>query len=177
MIYAYLSIWAIYSYFVTGMVLSAISFETPKCPFDIPTSSDLTKFPMIMDGTNSTCEVLTNRGSPYIEIVWTFPLHPSSVNHFRVTISGSRPCNGRYITWFVHGVSCNNGVTECSSWEELLTNEKRVCHVTCRQNCVGVIGNLHVRVHLKNAMNHSLALCYYVLATDYKTVNPWLRII
>ena len=122
MIYAYLSVWAIYSYFVAGMVLSAISFETPKCPFDIPTSSDLTKFPMIMDDTNSTCEVLTNRGSPYVEIVWTFALHPSSMNHFRVTISSSRPCNDIYIyiTWFVHGPSCSNGVNECRCWEEQL---------------------------------------------------------
>ena len=177
MIYAYRSILAIYLYSVTGMILSAISFETPKCPFDIPTSSDLNEFPMIMDDTNSTCEVLTNRGSPYIEIVWTFPLHSSTMNYFRVTISGSRPCNDKYITWFVHGASCNNGVNECNSWEELLTNEKKVCHVSCRQVCVGVIGHLHVRVHLKNAKYQSLGLCHYILATNYKTVNPELRII
>ena len=161
MIYAYLSIWAIYSYFVAGMVLSAISFETPKCPFDIPTSSDLTKFPMIMDDTNSTCEVLTNRGSPYVEIVWTFALHPSSMNHFRVTISGSRPCNDIYI----YHMAC--------SWAFL----QQWCQRVSLLGRATGIGNLHVRVHLKNAMNPSLALCYYVLATDYKTVNPGLRII
>ena len=153
------------------MVLGTLSFEIPKCPFNSPISSNPDDFPTIMYEANNTCEVLSNRGSPYIEVIWTFPLHPSTTNHFRVTISGSQPCRDRYTTWFVRGDSCNQSVTECVTREEPASGRK-ICHVTCYHICSGDIGYLHFRISVKDVMRQSLALCHYVLTTEFKTVNP-----
>ena len=155
------------------MMFSITSFGIPKCPFGDSTSTPTNAFPLIVDGIGDTCEPLSENRSPYIEIIWTFPLHPSSANQFRVTTSGSQSCKDWNVTWFVR---CKDGITECSAGEELIDGS-RICHVTCQQVCRAVVGYLHFRVQFLASMNRSLALCHFALTTDFKRVNPQLRII
>ena len=160
-------------YFIVEMVFSVITFDVPKCPFGNSTSAATDEFPLIMDDIEDTCEPLSEHGSPYIDVIWTFPLHPSSINQFRVTTSGSQSCKDRNVTWFVR---CKDGITECSAEEEL-TGGLRICHVICKHVCRAVVGYLHFRVQFLSSMNTSLALCHFVLDTDFNRVDPQLRTI
>ena len=160
-------------YFVAEMVFSMTSFDVLKCPFGDSTSAATDEFPLIMDDMEDTCEPLSENRSPYIEVIWTFPLHPSSTNQFRVTTSGSQSCKDWNVTWFVR---CKDGITECIAKEEL-TYGSRKCHVTCPQVCRAVVGYLHFRVQFLASINRSLALCHFALTTDFKRVNPQLRMI
>ena len=92
---------------------------------------------------------------------------------FRVKMSGSQSCKDSSATWFVR---YKDGIIECSVDEELI-HGSRVCHVTCQQVCRANIGYLHFRVHSPTRLNRSLALCHYALTTNFKAVNPRLRIV
>ena len=165
-------IWSILCVIVE-LVFRMISFDTPTCPYDVSMSARVDEFPLIMDAAKDTCEILTKPGSPNIEVVWTFPPHPSSMNQFRVKMSGSQSCKDSSATWFVR---YKDGIIECSVDEELIYGS-RVCHVTCQQVCRANIGYLHFRFHFLTRLNRSLALCHYALTTNFKAVNPRLRIV
>ena len=158
---------------IVELLFSTISFDTPKCPFGDSTSETTNKFRFIVDDAEDTCDFLSGYGSPYIEVVWTFPLHPSSTNQFRMTSFGSQSCKDWNVTWFVR---CKDSMTECSAEEEL-NDGSRICNVTCKKVCKTDVGYLHFRVQFLSNKNGPLALCHNVMTTVFKIVKPQLRII
>ena len=112
--------------------------------------------------------------SRYVEIVWYFPSHPSSVNLFRVVLSGSQPCVSRNAFWFVRGENRTGMPSECKVQEEGFGNF-RVCSLTCRCLVPDICGYLHHRVQFPSRVNSTLGFCYFELVY-LGPVNPKLII-
>ena len=94
------------------------------------------------DDSNTTCETLPGNASRYSEVVWTFPSHPSTVNEFRMVLSGSQPCVSVNTPWFVRGENTIGTPSECEVHEQVRGN-RRVCSLTCRCLEPSVCGFLH----------------------------------
>ena len=118
------------------------------------------------DASKSTCAVLTDDGSQYIELVWTFPSNPSVVDIFQLVLSGTQPCDSKTTAWFVRGVNGTGAPSECNVIEEL-HGDARVCVVTCHCLASSGCGYLHFRVQFPTWMATTLALCHLELVTPY----------
>ena len=128
----------------------------------------------IVDGSNTTCEMLPKDNSRYSEVIWTFPSHPSSVNRFRVVISGSQPCVSGKAFWFVRGQNRTGKPSECAV-QETEYETSRSCALECRCLETSICGYLHYRVQLPSWISSTLALCYFELIYP-GLVDPALRI-
>ena len=136
----------------------------------------LLKFCIFQDDSNTTCETLPGDDSRHVEVIWTFPSHPSSFNQFRVVISGSQPCHSINTSWFVRGDVPTGVPSECTV-QEIQNENLRTCALTCEcvdpSNC----GYLHYLVQFPPWVSTTLALCHYELTTPYPgVVNPELVI-
>ena len=112
------------------------------------------------DNSYSTCEVLLMSGSQYAEIIWTFSSHPSSVNLFRLALSGTQPCDSGNSEWFVRGHNNTGPPSECSV-REVATFDIRLCGLTCR--CVDHCNceYLHYRVQFLAWETATLKVCHF----------------
>ena len=114
--------------------------------------------------------------SRYAEITWSFPSHPSSMNLFRVVLSGSQPCVSRNAFWFVRGENRTGMPSECKVQEEGFGNF-RVCSLTCRCLVPDICGYLHQRVQFPSRVNKMLGFCYFELVyrglIDPKLIIYW----
>ena len=130
------------------------------------------------DASKSTCAVLTDGVSQYIELLWTFPSHPSFVDIFQLVLSGTQSCDSKTTAWFVRGENGTGAPSECSVIEEL-RGDARVCVVTCRCLASCGCGYLHFRVQFPTWMATTLALCHLELVTPYtgfilpKLISYW----
>ena len=128
------------------------------------------------DDANTTCEMLPKDNSRYSEIIWTFPSHPSSVNLFRIVLSGSQPCVSRNAFWFVRGENRTGMPSECKVQEERFGNF-RVCSLTCGCLVPCICGYLHQRVQFPSRVSSTLGVCYFELLypgiIDPKLIINW----
>ena len=116
------------------------------------------------DNSYSTCEVLPRSGSRYADVIWTFSSHPSSVNLFRLALSGTQPCGSGNSEWFVRGYNNTGTPSECSV-REVAPGDIRLCGLTCRCVDAGNCGYLHYRVQFPMWETDTLQLCHFELMT------------
>ena len=136
----------------------------------------LLNFCIFQDDSNTTCETLPGHDSRHVEVIWTFPSHPSSFNQFRVVISGSQPCYSINTSWFVRGDVPTGVPSECAV-QEFQNENLRTCALTCECVDPSTCGYLHYRVQFPPWVTTTLALCHYELTTPYPgVVNPELVI-
>ena len=132
------------------------------------------KYLYFIDDSNTTCEMLPKHNSRYSDVIWTFPSHPSSVNLFRVVLSGSQPCVSRNTFWFVRGENRTGMPSECKVQEQGYGNF-RVCDLTCRCLAQCVCGYLHYRAQFPSRSKGNSGLCYIELIYP-GLINPKLVI-
>ena len=116
------------------------------------------------DDSNTTCNVLPRGGFQYAELIWTYRSHGSSVDLFRVVLSGTQSCHSINMSWFVRGerATSNSNISECEVKQSGLGN-LQVCSLTCRCVKPGICGYLHYRVQFVPwVTNSTLAMCHFV---------------
>ena len=129
---------------------------------------------MFTDESQSSCEALTRSESQYAEVIWTFHSHPSSVNLFRLVLSGSQFCVSINTEWFVRGENTTGTPSECTV-KELESGNTRVCTLICRCLNPNICGFLHYRVQFPTWVTSTLQLCHFELMTAYPGfINPQL---
>ena len=127
-----------------------------------------------IDDLKHTCERIHRNGSGFVELVWTFPSPPSSVNIFRAILAGSQPRVSKNAFWFVRGENRKGMPSVCMVQEET-HRIRRVCTLTCR--CLEPCGcsYLHYRGQFLPWMKTTSALCHFEIMTPYpKLINPKL---
>ena len=124
------------------------------------------------DESNTTCEDFTRNGVAYANVMWAFPSHPSSVNLFRVILSGPTSCASITNTWFVHGKNNTGAPSECAINQKQHGNYN-VCDLTCQ--CVEplICGYLHFCAQFPPWVTSKVLLCHMELMTSFPGfVNP-----
>ena len=116
---------------------------------------------VFIDESNITCDIVPRGRSQYTELIWTYPRHGSSVDLFRVVLSGTQPCHSINTSWFIRGGNSTCPPSECEV-KESRHGDFRVCFLTCRCVAPGTCGYLHFRVQFVPWMTTSLAMCHFV---------------
>ena len=126
-----------------------------------------------MDDFKHTCERIHRNSSRFVELVWTFPSPPSSVNIFRAILAGSQPCVSKNAFWFVRGENRKGMPSVCMVQEET-HRKRRVCTLTCR--CLEACGcsYLHYRSQFLPWMKTTSALCHLEMTSYPRLINPKL---